>query len=76
MAEWNVRVVKTYLKYAEFIVEADSKEEAEAQINPDSAVTDEDHWSEVEEETYIHPDYTERMDELFPEDYDNDGEHE
>lgn len=76
MAEWNVRVVKTYFKYAEFIVEADSKEEAEAQINADSAVTDEDHWSEVEEETYIHPDYTERMDELFPEDYDNDGEHE
>tara|TARA_R100000353_G_scaffold168893_1_gene131666 strand:- start:356 stop:583 length:228 start_codon:yes stop_codon:yes gene_type:complete len=69
MIEWNVRVVKTYQKYAEFIVEADSKEEAESKINPNLAVTDEDHWSEVTEETYIHPDYTERMNELFPEDY-------
>jgi len=76
MAEWNVRVVKTTYKYAEFIVEASSKEEAESIINPDTEVIKEEHWSEVEEETYIHPDYTERMDKLFPEDYDNDGEHE
>lgn len=76
MYEWNVRVVRTTYKYAEFIVEAETEQEAEALVNPDTDVIDEDHWSEVEEETYIHGDYTERMDVLFPEDYDNDGEHE
>ena len=76
MYEWNVRVVKTTYKYAEFIVEAKTEQEAEALVNPDTDVVDEEHWSEIEEETYIHGDYTERMDVLFPEDYNNDGEHE
>lgn len=76
MYEWNVRVVRTTYKYAEFIVEAETEQEAEALVNPDIDVIDEEHWSEVEEETYIHGDYTERMDVLFPEDYNNDGEHE
>jgi len=76
MYEWNVRVVRTTYKYAEFIVEAETEQEAEALVNPDIDVIDEEHWSEVEEETYIHGDYTERMAVLFPEDYNNDGEHE
>ena len=78
--EWNIRVIKTHYTFAEFIVEADTKEEAESKINPETDVTDE-HWNEDgSTEVEIHPDYTERMDQLFPEDYDNpdenDGEHE
>lgn len=84
MYEWNVRIVRTTYKYAEFIVKAKTQQEAEELLNPDTLeegttyndVVDEEHWSEVEEETYIHGDYTERMDVLFPEDYNNDGEHE
>lgn len=80
MYEWNVRVTKTHYTFAEFIVVADTKEEAEAKINPEKDVTD-DHWNEDgHTDLEIHPDYTERMDKLFPEDYEdpdeNDGEHE
>tara|TARA_R110000823_G_scaffold303365_1_gene424720 strand:+ start:379 stop:621 length:243 start_codon:yes stop_codon:yes gene_type:complete len=79
MYQWNVRVNKIHLTFAEFIVEANTKEEAEAKINPETDVTDE-HWNEDgSTEFEIQSDYTERMDELFPDDYDNpdenDGEH-
>ena len=41
--EWNVRVAKQGYDFAEFIVSADTAQEAEAQIDPNS-VSDE-HWN-------------------------------
>ena len=72
--KWNVRVIKSHHTFAEFIVEAQTKEEAESKINPDTDVTD-DLWNEDgSTEVFINSDYTERMDILFPDE--NDGEHE
>ena len=76
MYEWNVRVIKTQSTFAEFIVEAKTKEEAEAKINPEKDVTD-DHWNpDIQTDVFIQSDYTERMDKILPNDYDNPDEKE
>ena len=78
--QWNIRVIKTHYTFAEFIVEADTKEEAESKINPETDVIHQNWNEDGGTEAFINSDYTERMDELFPDDYDNpdenDGEHE
>lgn len=73
--EWNVRVAKVAHDFAEFIIRADTAEEAEAQVNPYS-VSD-SHWNGDgwnHPETFIESDHTERMDHLFPGDYINPDE--
>ena len=76
MYEWNVRVIKTQSTFAEFIVEAKTKEEAEAKINPEKDVTD-DHWNpDIQTDVFIQSDCTERMDKILPNHYSNPDEEE
>ena len=72
--EWNVRVIKTQCTFAEFIVEAKTKEEAEAKINLEKDVTD-DHWNpDIQTDVFIQSDFTERMDKILPDLYYNPDE--
>ena len=74
MYKWNVRVNKTQSTFAEFIVEAKTKEEAEAKINPEKDVTN-DHWnSDIQTDVFIQSDFTERMDKILPDLYYNPDE--
>ena len=74
MYKWNVRVNKTQSTFAEFIVEAKTKEEAEAKINPEKDVT-KDHWnSDIQTDVFIQSDFTERMDKILPDLYYNPDE--
>ena len=74
MYKWNVRVNKTQSTFAEFIVEAKTKEEAEAKINPEKDVPN-DHWnSDIQTDVFIQSDFTERMDKILPDLYYNPDE--
>ena len=65
MYKWNVRVNKTQSTFAEFIVEAKTKEEAEAKINPEKDVTN-DHWnSDIQTDVFMQSDFTEHMDKIL-----------
>ena len=70
MYKWNVRVIKTQSTFAEFIVEAATKKQAEAMINPKEV--EPDHWNpDIEKDVFIQSDYTERMDKILPDLYNN-----
>ena len=70
MYKWNVRVIKTQSTFAEFIVEAKTKKQAEALIDPKEVAAD--HWNpDIEKDVFIQSDYTERMDKILPDLYTN-----
>jgi hypothetical protein len=74
--EWNVRVIKNQSTFAEFIVEAKTKKEAEAKINAEKDVAD-DHWNpDIQTDVFIQSDYTERMDKILPDRHINPDEEE
>ena len=76
MYEWNVRVIKTQSTFAEFIVEAKTKEEAEAKINPEKDVTD-DHWNQTFKQMYLYNlTIQNEWIKILPNDYDNPDEKE
>ena len=73
--EWNVRVIKTKQDFAEYIISADTAEDAEAQVDPNNVpdgMWNGDGWQTTEK--YIDQERTERMDHLFPDDYINPDE--